>query len=82
MVFLIIIKRVSSRSLPGNVLGCYFPHSHTIYLRNDLPMKEEASTLHHEVGHAMGIVDEFRADGYSASQTGRIQRCLPLRRAF
>ena len=52
------------------VLGMYDPHTHTIYIVNNLSLHEEKFVYHHEVAHALGVYDESQADDYAAKIVG------------
>ena len=65
-----LVFEVPSHELPPHVLGLYHIPSHTIYIANDLPSKTQNFVYHHEVGHALGISDDSKADDYAAQKVG------------
>lgn len=43
--------KVVRSALPGNVLGCWLPHQHTIHIDSRLTPTEQRTVLAHELGH-------------------------------
>jgi hypothetical protein len=61
---------VPSSQLPPNVLGRYHIPSHTIYIANNLSQRVKNFVYHHEVAHAIGIMNESQADAYAERIVG------------
>lgn len=71
------IIEVPEDQMPEGVLGMYSPKDHKIYLKKDQPARERMTVHAHESIHARGIINEFRTDSLSQSESGYNFRAIP-----
>lgn len=64
------ISEISNSSLPSGVSGFYSPSADEGAVGRDLPEPYKTFVRQHEIGHALGLRDEYQTDLYAAARTG------------